>query len=433
MTDDAQPPPRHIGAREWQDLAVWCVAALVGLLLTAWAVHADTALHGSGAPFPGRHGLRPSPMWVLAPLVAAGVLALAVRGHFLRRPWWLVQLVAYGTALAWALALALADGLAGLTRPVRDPANYAADLAGVADAPGRYLRDYVTDPATHSAAARTHPPGPVLTVWLLHRLGLHAPLALALVLTALGVAVVPLVLSAVRGVSGGPTARRYAPVLILAPYAVWTAVRVDVFVAVLAAAALAAAVRGSAPARRGWPATGWTLLAGLLLGLAALYSYPAAWLGLGAVCLYFARRRPFLNLTTGLGALAPVLAADALGFPWLSGLRMARAGAAGQPVLCWAAVSLVVLLLAAGPALVASLRKARNTDGWAFLVGSGCAVVFSLLAGLAVGGVEHAWLAFFPWVTVAVVAPEVQGGDPPVTPVALVCGGAVAGVLLRCF
>jgi hypothetical protein len=276
----------------------------------------------------------------------------------------------------------------------------------------------------------------VLLLWFLHRLGLDSPLGLAVVVTALGVLTVPLVLAAVRGVSGGTTARRYAPVLILAPYALWTAVSMDVFVAVLGAASIACGVRASMPARRGWSATGWALVAGVLIGLAALFSYSAAWLGLSAVCLYFARRRPFLNIATGIGALIPILVADQLGFPWLAGLEMARDDfqsrvEPNRPVLWWAAISVVALLLAAGPALVASVRKMRNTDGWSFLVGGACAVLFSIGAGLARGGVEHAWLAFFPWLTVAAVAPERQGGPPPPAPLLLAGGGAVAAVAIE--
>jgi hypothetical protein len=97
----------------------------------------------------------------------------------------------------------------------------------------------------------------------------------------------------------------------------------------------------------------------------------------------------------------------------------------------WTALSLVVLLLATGPALVASLRKVRNTPGWPFLVGAATAVAFSLVAGLARGGVEHAWLPFFPWLTVAAVAPERQGGELPPSPLLLAGAGAVIAIVIE--
>ena len=124
-----------------------------------------------------------------------------------------------------------------------------------------------------------------------------------------------------------------------------------------------------------------------------------------------------------MGALLPVLAAQAAGFGWFEGLLVARDDyvARVEPnrsALAWSAISVVVLLLAAGPPLVRSMRRIRNTPGWPFLVGAGVAVAFSFVAGLARGGAEAAWLPFFPWLTVAAVAPPVQGGEPAPTPAA---------------
>jgi hypothetical protein len=172
------------------------------------------------------------------------------------------------------------------------------------------------------------------------------------------------------------------------------------------------------------------------LGLAALFSYAAPWLGLSVVCLYFARRRPLANIATGLGALLPVLVADRLGFAWMRGLMEADTDfttriSPNRPVLWWSVLSIVALLLAAGPAIYPSVRKLRNTPGWPFLVGSGAAILFSILAGLARGGVEHAWLAFFPWLTVAAVAPERQGGPAPPAPLYLAGVGALTAVLIE--
>jgi hypothetical protein len=154
------------------------------------------------------------------------------------------------------------------------------------------------------------------------------------------------------------------------------------------------------------------------------------------VCLYFARRRAFLNVATGLGALLPVLAAQFAGFSWIEGLLMARTDYAARvepnrSAVWWGGISLVVLLLAAGPALVRSARRIRNTPGWPFLVGAGVAVAFSILAGLARGGAEVAWLPFFPWLTVAAVAPTTQGGPTPRSPLLLVAVGGLVAVVVE--
>jgi hypothetical protein len=90
-----------------------------------------------------------------------------------------------------------------------------------------------------------------------------------------------------------------------------------------------------------------------------------------------------------------------------------------------------VLLLAAGPPLVRSIRRLRNTPGWPFLVGAGVAVAFSVLAGLARGGAEAAWLPFFPWLTVAAIAPTTQGGPAPPSPILLVGLGALTAVVIE--
>ncbi|HEX8628430.1 MAG TPA: hypothetical protein VF755_09705, partial [Catenuloplanes sp.] len=152
--------------------------------------------------------------------------------------------------------------------------------------------------------------------------------------------------------------------------------------------------------------------------------------------LYFARRRAPLNLMTATAALVPVAVAQLMGFRWVDGLLAAQRDFAAhvephRSALWWAAISGVALLLAAGPALLASWRKLRNTPGWPFLLGAGAAVLFTVLAGLARGGVEHAWLAFFPWLTVAAVAPARPGGPPVSAPLLLTAGGAVTAIMIK--
>ena len=46
----------------------------------------------------------------------------------------------------------------------------------------------------------------------------------------------------------------------------------------------------------------------------------------------------------------------------------------------------------------------------ALVSGVGPGMGRSIALGLARGGVEHAWLAFFPWLTIAAVAPNRQAG-----------------------
>jgi hypothetical protein len=423
---------------ERRDLAVWFAAAVVGLALTYVAVRAGAQLGTQSAPFMGSYRFMVGFGSVLAPVLAAAVLLASVRSWFDSASWPAVLGLGWIGTFAWALSLALVDGAAGLTRSLQSPDNYLTDLPAV-QASGsvvEYLHGYTAHPEALSVAARGHPPGPVLLLWGLHRLGVTERLTLGVLVTAIGALVTPLVLAAMRGVCGEAAARSYAPVLILAPYAVWVAVSVDVVVAVLGAAAVLLGVRASDRERRGLRAAGWALACGVAIGVAALFSYAAPWLGISAICLYFARRRPFLNVATGLGALLAVFAAQALGFSWIEGLRMAHDDYAVrvEPVrsaVVWSLVSIVVLLLAAGPALVRSAHRFRNTPGWPFLVGAGAAVTFSIVAGLARGGVEAAWLPFFPWLTVAAVAPPRQGGPAAATPRFIVGVGAAIAIIIE--
>jgi hypothetical protein len=433
MSEPSTDRPRT-AHRERRDALRWVVLGLLGLAIAAIAVQLDARLGTASAPFLGRYKIRVGPGSALAPLVAAAVLWSASQIHRTQRSWPKIQLFGYTAGLTWAIALALVDGWSGLTKALGSPEEYLGDVTRVGDDPLAYLRHFTADAPAHSVASRGHPPGPVLFLWLADRIGVDNHVVLGFLITALSALTIPLVLSAVRDSVGEAAARRYLPVLVLAPYAIWVAVSLDGLVATLGAAAIVAGLRASRTDVR--KRAVWAVAAGLLVGVASLFSYSAPWLGLSIVCVYFARRRAFLNVLTGIGALAPVLAAQLLGFGWADGLVAAETDYASRiapyrSVLWWSAISVVVLLLATGPAIVASARKLRNTAAWPFLVGAGAAVVFSIAAGLARGGVEHAWLPFFPWLTVAAVAPEQPAGPLPPAPLLLTAVGAAAAVVIE--
>ncbi len=402
--------------QEVRDLLCWLLLAATGLvavLLTARFVTLSTR----ALPFLGHYRLSPGPWLLLAAALAAGVVVISrYADRTTRRPaFGAVQAFSYLAALGWALTLAAGAGLGGRLE----------DTGAVAGHPLRYLRDFVDG---HAVDAHGHPPGPALLLWSLHQLG--APVALSV--TALGALSVPVALAAVRNICGDLPARRYAPVLVLAPYGAFLGGSMDGVVAAIGAGMLATGARASDHVRSGWRATGWAIGCGLLVGAGAMFSYAVAWLGVSVVLLYFARRRPFLNVATGLGALAVPVAAAAIGFSWPAGLLAAHIDETVRPTteLWWGPVSLVTLLLAAGPPLVASLRKLRNTPGWPCLVGAGLAVTFSVLLGFARGGAEAAWLPFFGWLTIAATAPQRQAGPPVPAPLLLVSVGAAGAIVI---
>ena len=228
------------------------------------------------------------------------------------------------------------------------------------------------------------------------------------------------------------------PILVLAPYAVWLAVSMDAIVLLLAAGFVTLGVVGSEPHRSPL----WALASGLLLGCDAMLNYAVAWLGVSVVAVYFVRRRPLLNVFTGVGALIPLVAFWIAGFTWSSGLSAAQADFSARvgphrSWWLWAFLDLLLLLIAAGPAIIRALRRLHLTPGWPFVVGAGLAVIFAILSGLSRGEVERSWLAFYPFLLIPAVAPAIRppatgrgidAGPVPFWPVAV---GAVSAIVIE--
>ncbi len=417
-----------------RDLLVWLGLVAAGLALTALAVAVQARVGVASAPFTGRYRVKVEVGTLLAPAVAVAVLAGVRRGVHERLPWRWLLLGGFLAAFAWAVALALVDGGNGLASPLDLPRSYLHDVPHVDADPLGFLRDYVTNAPRLAVDDRQHPPGGAMFLWLLGEAGVTGPTVLGLAITAIGCLSVPLVAVAVRSLCHEPAARRIVPVLALAPYAVWLAVSMDAVVLTICAAALACGVVGSEPRRSTW----WAVAAGLLLGLGALFSYSAAWLGASIIVTYFVRRRPLLNVVSGVAALVPLGLARLAGFEWTTGLTAAQADFSlrigpHRSWLLWVLLDLLLVLIACGPVVVAAARKVRRTPGWPFLVGTVLAVGFAVGSGLSRGEVERSFLPFFPWLLVPAVAPERDGtrqGNAP-TPLLLVAVGASSAVVIE--
>jgi hypothetical protein len=363
------------------------------------------------------------------------VLAAVRTGVVDRLRWAVLVGASYLAALWWAMSLALVDGGNGFAAPIASTSEYLRDVPAVGSHPGHFLSTFVAQAPHYSVATRTHPPGPVLLLWFLGKLGIHRPEVIGIVLTVLACAYVPLLAVAVRSLCHETAARRLLPILVLAPYAVWLAVSMDAIVLLLAAAFVTLGVVGSEPRRSPL----WALGSGLVLGVDAMLNYAVAWLGVSVVAVYFVRRRPLLNVFTGVGALVPLLVFWIAGFTWTSGLSEAqrdfslRVGP-HRSWLLWALLDLLLLLIACGPPLIRALKRLHLTPGWPFVVGAGLAVVFAILSGLSRGEVERSWLAFYPFLLIPAVAPAVRpptrgpgidAGPVPFWPVAIGAAGAI--------
>ncbi|MDQ1713171.1 MAG: methylthioxylose transferase [Frankiaceae bacterium] len=417
--------------RRASDAATWLLLVAAGLALTAFARRTGMRVGVPGAPFTGEYRLKVEVGTLLAPAVALAVLAAVRAGVVERLRWRRLLLVAYASHLAWALALAVVDGGNGLAYPIANGNEYLRDVASVGNDPAGFVRDFVGNAAQHSVATRTHPPAPVLLLWLLRKLGVTRPSTIGVVVTAIGCVAVPAVAVAMRSLCGELAARRLLPVLVLAPYAVWVAVSMDGVTAALCAIAIALGVVASEPGRRPW----WALSAGAVLGVAALFSYAVGWLAATLLVVCFVRRRATTIALIGTGALVPLAVARVAGFVWPHGLTAAQADwslrvGPYRSWLLWALLDVVVLVIACGPHVVTAARRVRRTPGWPFLVGAGIAVLFAIGSGLARGEVERTWLPFFPWLLVPVTGAD-ETGEPAKPSLLLLALGAAAAVAIE--
>ena len=401
------------GARQAREVLIWIFLVGAGLAITAVAVAVSSSVGSASAPFTGHYRFKVEIGSLLAPATAITVLLVVRTGIADQLRWQVLVGVSYLAAVWWAMSLALVDGGNGFASPVASPDEYLRDVSAVGSHPGHFLATFVQQAPHYTIATRTHPPGPVLLLWGLGKLGIHRPELIGILMTLLACAYVPLLAVAVRSLCHETAARRLLPILVLAPYAVWIAVSMDGIVLVLAALFVALGVVGSESRRSPL----WALAAGLVLGCDAMLNYAVAWLGVSVVAVYFVRRRPLLNVFTGVGALIPLALAKWAGFTWTDGLSSAQADFSirvgpHRSWLLWAFLDLLLLLIACGPAIIRAARRLHLTPGWPFVVGAGLAVGFAILSGLSRGEVERSWLAFYPFLLIPAVAPAIRPVPP---------------------
>jgi hypothetical protein len=397
-------------------LAVWA-AGLVTAVLVGRALDARGVLHLGAAPLTGTaRGEGPWTGLLLPGTVAA---ALVVLGPRLAPRLGRVALpVATASATAaWTLALGMVDGTDTLTAPLTGPHDYLADVDRVGNVPAflaTFAEQIVRGPdvdawTTHVSG---HPPGALLLFWAADRIGLAGPAWAAVLLVVAGSSAAAAVVIAARALAGPAAAAAAAPLVALAPYALWVATSADAaFLAVSAwgLALLAVAVRG-----HGRAADAAALAGGLLLGGGLYLSYglvPLGAVAAGVLLTGGAARAGRVGLLGAAGVLVVVLAFAVTGFWWFDGfaatrVRWAQGVGSERPYLYTVGANLVVTGLAAGPAALAGLsRFPRLTGGLRLPVGGAIvAVALADLSGLSRGEVERIWLPFLPWILLAGVA-----------------------------
>lgn len=347
-------------------------------------------------------------------LVGAGVLAAALAISCRLGWWWRARqrwvLLATGVGAAlFAALLALTDGADGLRYGAEHPTEYWANLSTAPPA-GEFVRTFVEQLDRYSVHVRGHPPGFVLVLKFLEAVGLHGVWpVVGLSLLATGATAVAVLLT-VRAVAGDEWMRRAAPLLIVAPYAVWMVTSGDAVFAAVGALGVALVAEGAN--RDGTRAAWFGIAAGLLLGCLLFLTYLGAMLlVIPAVLLLAAlvrrERGAWLVVMAGVAAgLAVVAAFWIAGFWWLDGVDATReqyhAGSAGFRRWSYFAIgNLGAALFALGPVTVVGMGTLRSRRMWLLVGGATVALAASHLSTYTKGEVERIWLIFYPWLALA--------------------------------
>lgn len=402
--DAAELRGRAVGSRP---------AVAVAVVLAAWAVllfvsyrwgksiaASGTVIRLGAAPLGGWYDWRLNPR-VLVPVVVGTALAALLPSSAQKLPWRTLLAVSFAAAAAWAIALAVTDGWFGLTNPtVLAGDEYLLDVPLVED-PLAVLRGFTDDLDRYVTHVRSHPPGLLLALWGMDRIGLGGPGWAAALFIGGGAAAVPAVAVAVRRVVGEDRARRALPFVVLAPAALWVATTADAFFAGVGAWSVAGVVLALYRTDRRGDAL--SFVGGVGFGLLAHLSYGAILVGIIPLAVAAHRRRLRPLGLAGLGALVVFAAVTAGGFWWLDGLSASRGEygesvASTRPFRYFVVANVAALAVVVGPALAVALVRLRDRFTW-LLVGSGlaaCAV--ANLSGLSKGEVERIWLPFAVWV-----------------------------------
>lgn len=376
------------------------------VIAVVWGEHVVAVGHRlrlHAPPLAGTYEWRIGVDALAALVVAAGVVSLGPR--VAREARWPSLLVLVGIgAVVWAGALAVVDGWGGLTDPLL-PGQYIRTVPRVGD-PFAFLSHFTERIATYNIHTQGHPPGMVLVLWALDRLGLGGTGWNAVLVFAGGGSAVVAALVALRDVAGEATARAAAPFLVLAPAAIWWTSG-DAFFAGVGAWAATLVVLATGRSDRG--ADALALGGGVLFGVVAFLSYGLVLLACVPVVVAFVRRRPRPIVLAAIGALPVLFAFLGAGFWWLDGLGATRARyfagvASRRPYGYFLVGNLAAFALALGPAVAVALAWLRDRKVWLLVGGGLSAVVLADLSGMSKAEVERIWLPFVPWVLLATVS-----------------------------
>ena len=379
-------------------LAAWTLVIVVAHVLLERLQAEGRNVRIQAGPLVGTFELRVSGRLLAA--LAIGAFVVFAGPRLAERVGWRTLLLASAAAAAlWAVSLALVDGAQGLTSPLEARTEYLVDVVKVGS-PGAFLSTFVDRIRDYSIHVQGHPPGMILALSGLDRIGLGGAGWAAAMCIAGGAAAVPAVLVSAREVAGEQIARRAAPFLVLTPAAIWIATSGDAFFMGVSAWAVALVV--VATGRDGRRSDAYALAGGLLFGASAFLSYGLVLLAAVPAVVAWQRRR-FRPLALAAVGAAPVFVAfAAAGFWWVAGLLATReryfAGVGGRrPYLDFLVANAACLAIALGPAVAVALARLRDRRLWLLAGGALAVVGAAMISGMSKGEVERIWLPFAIW------------------------------------
>jgi hypothetical protein len=437
---------RSPGLRE---LLGW-VGAAGGLLMLFVALSATVvrskARTGIASQLPPFYGLV-RPGFALSGLAAvglAGLAALAGRSLARRIPGGsgrVVILLALVFLLAFAGAVTAVDGRPeAALEPLRRTgpyADYAADVGALeARGAGAFVRSYPTllrEGTFRSVHTRTHPPGPVVLVWLLERVFPRHLVPRALALAVLSSLVLVPTWWLARRLAGEEAAPLAVALLAVAPGpALFAFTSVDAVVAALLVGATAVLVAGLRPE----PRPSLAAAGGAVLGLISFFTYATAFVAAGIGLLGLtsvgvrrhgsdAASRSASRMQEGMrpravvalaaaaaGGLAAIALLRLLGFDLLEAYRASHGAVAGHTKrwqLYWVLGGTVAWLVHAGvPQAGLALRElVLERPVYLFAAGLPVAVFWALppaITHILPGENERTWQFLTPFVAIAAAA-----------------------------
>lgn len=381
------------------------VAGLLVVVANRWGTHLldeGVRLRILAPPLVGRVQLGPDrgvDGFVIFPFVVAAAVVASGPRLAATLPWRRLLLAATAAAGLWAVALALTSGWYWLQRPMELPGHYLHDVGAVGD-PFAFLREFTDRIDEYATHVRAHPPGFLLVLWGLDRIGLGGSGWAAALVIAGGAAAVPAVLVTVRDVAGEVLARRAAPFLVLSPVALYVATTADAFFAGLGAWSVACIVL--ATGRRGRASVRLAAAGGALFAATLMLSYGLVLLAAIPAVVAWSRRRLEPVVVAALTAAACLLAVATTGFWWVEGLFATRVEylesvASIRPYGFFLFANVAALAIVVGPATIAGgvHRAARPLAP--ILGGALLAIALANLSGMSKGEVERIWLPFAVW------------------------------------